>query len=122
MKEDKPKKPKINSRQKGARGERSFAKLLREHGYEAERGVQYQGSPDSPDVVGLKGIHIEVKFTDKLRLYSAMAQSKRDAGKDEMPIVAHKRSRGEWLITMPFDGWIELYKAWGKEIRNNGED
>lgn len=31
---------KINSRDKGARGERLFAALLREHGYEAERGCQ----------------------------------------------------------------------------------
>lgn len=29
---------KINSRDKGARAEREFAKLLRDHGYEAERG------------------------------------------------------------------------------------
>jgi Holliday junction resolvase len=98
-----------------------FASLLREHGYEAKRGVQYQGSPDSPDVIGLPGIHIEVKFTDKLRLYSAMAQSERDAGKDEMPIVAHKRSRDEWLVTMQFDEWIKLYKAYEKEIRNEND-
>lgn len=31
---------KINSRDKGARAEREFAKMLREHGYEAERGCQ----------------------------------------------------------------------------------
>lgn len=106
---------KINSKDKGKRGERMFAKLLREHGYDAKRGVQYQGSPDSPDVIGLHGIHIEVKFTDKLRLYSAIEQSKRDAGESEMPIVAHKRSRDEWLITMRFTDWIKLFKAYEEQ-------
>lgn len=107
------------SREKGKRGERLFAKLLREYGYDAKRGVQYQGSPDSPDVVGLPGVHTEVKFVEKLNLHSAMEQSKRDAGEDEMPIVAHKRSREEWLITMPFDDWISLYKAWEKGQNND---
>lgn len=109
------------SRDKGKRGERMFASLLREHGFDARRGVQYQGSPDSPDVVGLPGAHTEVKFVEKLNLHSAMEQSKRDAGEGEMPIVAHKRSREEWLVTMRFDDWIELFKAWeGKETQNNG--
>lgn len=106
------------SREKGKRGERMFAKLLRDHGYDAKRGVQYQGSPDSPDVVGLPGIHTEVKFVEKLNLHSAMEQSKRDAGEGEMPIVAHKRSREEWLITMPFDSWIKLFKAYEKGQNN----
>lgn len=107
------------SREKGKRGERMFAKLLREHGYDAKRGVQYQGSPDSPDVVGLPRVHAEVKFVEKLNLHSAMEQSKRDAGEDEMPIVAHKRSREEWLITMPFSDWIILYKAWESQKGQN---
>lgn len=107
------------SREKGKRGERMFAKLLREHGYDAKRGVQYQGSPDSPDVVGLPGVHTEVKFVEKLNLHSAMEQSKRDAGEDEMPLVAHKRSREEWLVTMRFEDWIELFKVYEKG-QNNG--
>lgn len=110
------------SRDKGKRGERLFASLLREHGFDARRGVQYQGSPDSPDVVGLPGVHTEVKFVEKLNLHSAIEQSKRDAGDGEMPIVAHKRSREEWLVTMRFDDWIELFKAYGKETQNNAEE
>lgn len=106
------------SREKGKRGERMFAKLLRENGFEARRGIQYQGSPDSPDVVGLPGFHIEVKFVEKLSLRDAMEQSKSDAGQGEMPIVAHKRSREEWLVTQPFTDWIELVKAWEREQDN----
>lgn len=104
---------KINSRDKGARGERLFAVLLREHGYEAERGCQHAGGKDSPDVkTNMRGVHWEVKFVEKLNLHSAMEQSKRDAGDGEMPLVAHKRSREEWLVTMEFKDWIKLFKAW----------
>ena len=104
---------KINSRQKGCRGERMFAQQLREHGYEAERGQQHSGGVDSPDVkTNMQGCHWEVKFVEKLNLHSAMEQSKRDAGEDEMPLVAHKRSREEWLVTMRFEDWIKLYKGY----------
>ena len=106
---------KINSRDKGARGERLFAALLREHGYEAERGCQHQGGKDSPDVkCNMPNCHWEIKFVEKLNLHSAMAQSKRDAGDGEMPLVAHKRSREEWLVTMRFDDFIKIFKAYEK--------
>ena len=104
---------KINSRQKGCRGERMFAQLLREHGYEAERGQQHAGGKDSPDVkTNMLGVHWEIKFVEKLNLHNAMEQSKRDAGEGEMPLVGHKRSREEWLVTQPFEDWIKLYKAY----------
>lgn len=111
---------KINSRQKGARGERMFAQLLRCYGYEAERGCQHAGGKDSPDVkCSMPGVHWEVKFVEKLNLHDAMEQSKRDAGEDKMPLVAHKRSRTEWLVTMPFTDWIKLYKAYESEDKAN---
>ena len=34
----------MNSRQKGARGERELANLLKEHGYNTRRGQQYCGA------------------------------------------------------------------------------
>ena len=119
--ESKPKK-KINSRQKGARGERSFAKMLREYGYEAERGCQHSGGKDSPDVkCNMSRCHWEVKCVEKLNLQKALEQSERDAGENEMPLVAHKKNRGKWYVTMPFDEWIKLYKAYEKEIRNEND-
>ena len=38
----------LNSRRKGKVGEREFAGLLREHGFDARRGVQFAGGADSP--------------------------------------------------------------------------
>lgn len=49
------------SRDKGARGEREFRDLLREHGFEARRGQQFAGGNDSPDVVTDLPCHVEVK-------------------------------------------------------------
>lgn len=110
---------KINSRQKGAVGEREFAKLLRKHGYEAERGCQHSGGKDSPDVkTNMPNVHFEVKRTERLHLHDAMEQSKRDAGEDEMAVVAYRRNRSEWMVIQPFDEWIELYEAWAKEQSN----
>ena len=41
----------INSRAKGARGERMWRDQLRAEGYTAKRGQQHAGGQDSPDVV-----------------------------------------------------------------------
>ena len=106
---------KINSRQKGARGERQLAKKLSEYGYECKRGVQYQGSPDSPDVTGLAGIHIECKCVERLNIHDAMEQSKRDAGESEIPVVMHKRNYTEWLCTMRLEDFMKIYSVWQKE-------
>ena len=115
---------KINSREKGARGEREFASILRSSGYEAERGCQHSGGKDSPDVkCNMPGVHWEVKYVEKLNIYTAMEQSRRDAADDEMPLVAHRRNRTEWLVTMPLSAWLELFRAWENERRNNnGEE
>lgn len=99
------------SRDKGKRGERELAGILREYGYDAKRGVQYHGGPESPDVTGLPGIHIEVKRTERLSLYDALAQSKADAGND-MPVVMHRRNNSEWIVIQPLEDWINLYREW----------
>ena len=49
----------MNSRQKGARGERELAGILRDYGFDSRRGQQYCGLNGDADVIGLPGIHIE---------------------------------------------------------------
>ena len=102
----------MNSRDKGKRGELEAANLLKGYGYEARRGQQYAGINGDADVVGLPGIHIEVKRVETLNISEAMAQSMRDAKTGELPIVLHRKNRQEWLVTMPFTLWMELYKEW----------
>lgn len=98
----------MNSRAKGARGEREFAKLCREEGYDCRRGQQYSGV-EGEDVVGLPYIHVEVKRVQALNIDKAMEQSIRD-GQDKIPIVAHRKDGKGWLVTMRAGDWFKLYR------------
>lgn len=100
----------INSRDKGARFERRLAGMLRDFGYDSRRGQQYSGANGDADVIGLPGIHIEAKAVERLNLYDAMSQSKRDARQGEIPVVIHKKNHCNVLVTMEFDNFMELYR------------
>ena len=101
----------MNSRNKGKVGEREFAELLRAHGFDARRGQQFAGGTDSPDVVSdaLDWLHIEVKRVQQLNLAEACAQAKRDAGGKPW-IVAHRKNRGPWFITLDSDALYEVLR------------
>ena len=103
---------KINSKQKGARGEREFAQLLRDHGFEARRGQQYCGANGDADVIcdSLPQFHFEVKRTETLNLKNAILQSQADCDKKNalgltkegyfgtiVPVVMHRYSGGKWI-------------------------
>lgn len=103
----------INSKQKGARGERELANKLKEHGYDCRRSQQYCGSNGDADVVGLPGIHIECKRVQKLNISDAISQAISDAKEGESPTVFHRKDNEGWLVTMRLDDWIELYKEYG---------
>ena len=100
----------MNSRDKGCRGERELANKLKEYGYECRRGQQYCGANGDADVVGLDGVHIECKRTERLSLYDALAQAKADAKDGETPVVMHRKNHCEWVVIQPLEDWIELYK------------
>ncbi|WP_273420271.1 hypothetical protein [Veillonella caviae] len=105
----------INSRAKGARGERLWRNFCKEQGFEnVRRTVQYCGNTgDASDCVGLPNIHQEVKCVEALNIQKAMEQAIHDSGAKgdgEIPIVAHKRKYKEWLITMRAEDWFKLYR------------
>ena len=103
----------MNSRQKGARGERELAGKLRAYGFDARRGQQYSGANGDADVVGLPGIHIECKRVERLNIEDAMSQSKRDARNGEIPVVMHRKNNSEWLVTLQFESFMEMYAESG---------
>ena len=107
----------MNSRNKGAAGERELAGKLREFGFDCRRGQQFCGSNGDADVVGLPGIHIECKRVEKLNLYDAMAQAKRDRKKGEIPTVFHRKNNCRWLVTMEFEDWMKIYSCFYEEFR-----
>ena len=93
----------MNSRNKGAAGERELAGKLRDYGYNARRGQQYSGANGDADVVGLPGIHIEVKRAERLNIDEAMEQARRDAREGEIPAVFHRKNGQPWKVTMDFE-------------------
>lgn len=102
----------MNSREKGKRGELELARVLRSLGYDCRRGQQYSGANGDADVVGLPGIHIECKRVERLNLTEAMKQARRDALPGEFPVVFHRRNDEPWMVTMPLESWIEIYREW----------
>lgn len=102
----------VNSRDKGARGEREFSRLCRDQGYsEVRRGQQFSGL-EGEDIVGLPFIHVEVKRVQALNIEKAMSQSRRDGKGEQKPIVAHRKNDCKWLITMDAEQWFELYREY----------
>ena len=106
-----------NSRAKGARGEREWAGYCRDHGYEnVRRTVQYCGKTgEASDCIGLPGLHQEVKRVERLNLDEAMEQAVRDSRTEEsglLPIVAHRKNKKEWLVTMRAEDWFRIYGTW----------
>lgn len=65
------------SQRKGADGERELAAILREYGYTVERGGSMSFG-EVPDLVGLPGVHIEVKRCEQVRLSEWMQQAETD--------------------------------------------
>lgn len=101
----------VNSRAKGARGERELANKLKEHGFEARRGQQFCGSNGDPDVVctELNDYHIECKVVQALNIDKAMSQSLNDC-QDKTPICVHRKNHKPWLVTMYLEDWLTLVK------------
>lgn len=106
----------MNSKQKGARGEREWAAFCREQGYDCRRTAQYCGKTgDASDVVGLPGIHLEVKRVENFRIYDAIDQATRDAkaaGRGEIPVVAFRKNNHRWLIIQDAEDWFQIYREW----------
>lgn len=133
----------MNSRAKGARGERQWRDELRAHGYQARRGQQFSGSPDSPDVVcdDLPWAHFEVKAVERLNIYDAIEQAQRDCGartetshltpalspnggdggsaRQKVALVAHRRNFRPWLVTMTSEVFFQFLRGvWPPEEGN----
>lgn len=115
----------VNSKRKGKTGELELARKLREYGYNARRTVQYNGKAEDgeADLQGLPGIHIECKRVEQLSLYKAIDQAKRDsAGSDKLPAVFHRKNNCEWLVAMPLDSFMKIYREYELNRESEGAE
>lgn len=101
----------INSKAKGAKGERELANKLKEYGYDCRRGRQYNGL-EGEDVVGLDYIHIECKRVQALNIDEAMEQALRDSKGENIPAVFHRKNNKKWKVTMYLDDFMKLYNEY----------
>src|SRR5215472_2096613 len=100
-----PKVPEMNSRDKGARGERELGHFLQDRGLIHARRDGQQGDGgnyERPDVRGFPGHHIECKRVEERAsgsVYDWLEQATRDAeGSGLIPIVFHRRNHKRWVV------------------------
>ena len=103
----------MNSRQKGARGERELASYLREQGWvKARRSQQYAGNPEggSGDVVcGNFPFHVEAKRCQALKPEIWLKQAMSDAPDGKVPSVWFRRNGCKnWMVIMNADDVCQL--------------
>jgi len=87
----------INSRTKGAAGEREAAEFLRRFGWNARRGQQFSGSPDSPDVVSDFPFHLEIKRVQASSPMKWIEKATEDCGEEQQPCVLWRPNRKPWM-------------------------
>ncbi len=107
----------MNSKRKGNAGELEVMHLLEGCGIPCRRNEQGilagfvggRGNPDIEAVIGGHPLHIEVKRTERLQLYPALAQAQRDAV-GMIPVVAHRMNRHPWIVILTLDDFLDIAK------------
>ena len=107
--------PKINSRDKGKRGEREFLNLLGAAlGKDLERNLNQSdnGGCDCVSLLPGYNLAIEIKRCEKLEVDKWWRQAVEQAAKlHAMPVLAYRQSRHPWKIMIRLDyiSWYKLY-------------
>lgn len=103
------------SKARGKRAELDLVHKLQELGFsEARRTAQYCGKAGTSDIVGVPGVHVECKAVQRLNIWEALSQSKRDSeadGKGDIPAVFFKRNRTGWYVSLPLEDFVKLYQG-----------
>jgi hypothetical protein len=122
------------SRDKGARGERLAAALLKSvTGQEVVRAAR-NGVDQATDLLGLPGFAVEVKYGySRVTANLWWEQAKRQAGNDMHPLLIYKKQGSrDWIIRIGLNAlksmshlsdlfWAEVSPEVFGEMYNNGE-
>jgi len=102
----------LNSRRKGKAGELEAAHLMMRLGFHARRSVQYNGQAGDADLAtNLRGVHVEVKYTERLSPYAFIDQAVRDSRGRALPVVLMRSTRRPWLVCCRADDLWSLIDA-----------
>ena len=98
------------SQRKGRAAEIELAEVLRGYGYHAAPGTALNYGTE-PDVIGLPGLHLEVKRCERLQLPAWIEQAERDAQRmqDGAPVVIFRQNRQPWRVCLRLDDFMRLY-------------
>lgn len=105
---------------KGRRGEIELSKILNDRGYNTRPGAAVSFGSE-PDVVGLDGIHVEIKRRECPDIPAALRQAAEDAAffRDGIPALFTRGNRARWRVVMDIDEWLKLYNSYYKEKSQN---
>ena len=96
--------------QKGRRAEIELSHLLNSYGYNTRPGEPVSFGREA-DVVGLDGIHLELKRRENPDISAALKQAAADAEHfGGLPVVLTRGNRQRWRAVMDIDTWLTLYK------------
>ena len=87
------------SRNKGKRGEREAAKAVNAilpH-LQARRAQQYCGAAGDADLIGIEGVHVEVKRVERFCLHPSLEQADSDRKAGETPLVLTRQNGKSWV-------------------------
>lgn len=98
----------LNSRAKGAVGERELADHLCRLGLMARRTVQYSGKGGDDADLRIEGLdaHVECKRTEVIRLDRWLDQVTTDS-RGRPWIICTRQSRRPWLVIQTLEHWVE---------------
>lgn len=95
-------------RDKGARGEREVATVLRGYGLEVDRTPNSGGLHIPGDVTGLEGFHLEIKRQETLRLPLWVRQAVEEAPEASEPVVVYRQSGEPWRVVLTLEAFARL--------------
>lgn len=75
------------------------------------RSQQYAGINSDADIVGVEGLHLEVKRQEKMDMYGALDQAIRDAKDGDVPVVMHRKNRKPWVLIIEADNVLEFART-----------
>ena len=103
----------VNSRAKGARGERELANTLKElFGWNARRTAQFCGNAGDSDVVieELPDVFVECKLVENLSIVPTMRKAIEQC-KGKLPIICHRKKNTQFLVTLQLSDLVAISKV-----------
>ena len=107
--------------QKGRRAEIDLSRLLNSYGYSTRPGEPLSFGREA-DIVGLDGIHLELKRRENPDISAALRQAREDSERfgDGLPAVFTRGNRQRWRVVMDLDMWLQMYRDFAEKHSEKG--